>query len=71
MPEPFEEIEITTMFGYVLLPIDEDGTPLSHGELMVEVEPGVWKSPALIEVEEYLAKHVGLLIEKAIDGRDA
>jgi len=39
--------------------LDEDGTPLSHGERMVEVEPGHWKSAALIQIEEFLSESAG------------
>jgi hypothetical protein len=38
--------------------LDDDGTPLSHGERMVEVEPGHWKSPTTIALEQFLAEEV-------------
>ncbi len=41
--------------AYVPVPLDTDGTPLHHGERMVEVEPGHWMDPTLAAIMDYLA----------------
>jgi len=43
MREP--EISIRKLSCIVPVAVDSDGTPLSHGERMIENEPGVWVSP--------------------------
>jgi hypothetical protein len=36
------EMTVRKATGYMPVPLNEDGVPLSHGEPMVEVEPGKW-----------------------------
>ena len=39
--------------------VDADGTPLHHGERMVQVRPGVWADPAVAGIEAFLAARIG------------
>jgi hypothetical protein len=43
----------------VLLPVDADGTPLHHGERVIEVSPGEWVTPLALALERYLEGHGG------------
>ena len=45
--------------GAGLVAVDTDGTPLHHGERMVEVQPGVWADPVMAQVEAFLAARIG------------
>ena len=49
------EIKVTKLGARVPVPVDEDGTPLSHGERMTEIEPGVWMHPVWAALMDYLA----------------
>ena len=40
--------------AWVPVALDTDGTPLEHGERMVEVEPGQWMDSTLAAVLEFL-----------------
>ena len=53
-----DEIEIRKMEYLAQVAVDADGTPLSHGERMIEVEPGVWKDPAVVAAEDFLRAHL-------------
>lgn len=44
-----------------LVAVDADGTPLHHGERMIETEPGVWAHPLLAAVEAFLEDGVAKL----------
>lgn len=52
MNEP--EITVTKMSCIVPVVVDSDGTPLSHGERMIETEPGVWVAPDMAGLLAYL-----------------
>jgi hypothetical protein len=43
------EIKVTKMACAMLTAVDADGTPLHHGERMVETEPGVWTDAVLAD----------------------
>jgi hypothetical protein len=53
------EVKITATKAAYWVPVslDTDGTPLTHGERMIETGPGVWKSPDLVAVEEFIQSH--------------
>ena len=37
--------DVKKLSCYAMVPVDDDGTPLSHGERMVEIRPGEWADP--------------------------
>jgi hypothetical protein len=53
------EGEITAKKAAYWVPVnlDGDGTPLMYGERMIETEPGVWKAPDLVALEEFIQSH--------------
>jgi hypothetical protein len=53
------EAELTVKkYGYwVQVNLDTDGTPLHHGERMVEISPGQWADPVIALALEYIAAH--------------
>ena len=53
MTEP--ELKATKLREWVMVPVDEDGVPLSHGDRMTEIEPGVWMHPVWVALMDYLA----------------
>ena len=55
MAEP--EIKVVKHTAWIPVALDDDGTPLAHGERMIETEPGIWKAPDLVALEEYMAAH--------------
>lgn len=38
----------------VQLDLDDDGTPLCHGERLVEIKPGTWAHPLVVAVTDFL-----------------
>ena len=55
------EIKVRKLSALALVPVDADGTPLEHGERMIEVEPGHWVSPVFAAALDFLAPHVAAL----------
>lgn len=45
---------VTKTSGVIPVALDDDGTPLSHGERMTEIRPGVWADPLTVAVAEFL-----------------
>ncbi len=58
--------DVKKLSCYAMVPVDDDGTPLSHGEPMVEISPGEW-------ADQFTAMALGLFArtEAALDGQDA
>lgn len=48
-------LTVTKMACWMPVAVDADGTPLHHGERMVEIEPGVWADPVYVAVMDLLA----------------
>ena len=59
-PASFTDADITVRQASYWQPVavDTDGTPLWHGERMIEVRPGVWTTPDTIAVEAWLAERL-------------
>ncbi len=55
------EISVRKHSAVIWTAVDTDGTPMEHGERMVEVEPGRWVSPWIAAAEAFLAPHVAAL----------
>jgi hypothetical protein len=53
------QINVVKVVGYCPVAVDADGTPLSHGEPMTEVEPGVWMDPVLAAAMDFLEAAAG------------
>ena len=60
------DITVRKMSAYAMVPVDDDGTPLHHGERMVEISPGEWADPLTARALELFARTEG-----ALDGQDA
>lgn len=48
------KLQVTKWSYWQPVATDTDGTPLSHGERMIEVEPGKWMDPLMVAVLKYL-----------------
>lgn len=48
-------LTVRKMEAIAVVPIDDDGTPLDHGERMIEIEPGRWVSPVIAGALAFLA----------------
>ena len=53
------QINAVKMAGYVPIAVDADGTPLSHGEPMTEIEPGVWADPVFAAAMDFIEAAAG------------
>jgi hypothetical protein len=40
--------------AWIPVALDDDGTPLHHGERMTEIRPGTWAPPGYVEMMNYL-----------------
>src|SRR6266536_2893300 len=58
--------DVKKLSCYAMVPVDDDGTPLSHGERMVEIRPGEWADPLTAMALGLFARTEG-----ALDGQDA
>jgi len=50
------DVVVKKMTAWAPTPVDEDGTPLYHGERMVEIRPGEWVTPPLAAALALLAE---------------
>jgi hypothetical protein len=60
MAEP--TITVTKASYWQPVALDTDGTPLHHGERMVETKPGVWADPVIAAAMDFLAPFVNSLL---------
>lgn len=48
------DLKVTKLSCWQFVAVDADGTPLHHGERMVEVEPGHWMDPIHVAILKFL-----------------